>query len=106
MLSHDQSLSKRLHMIRDDRRTGPTIFKLPNGIVTADMELISASKSLMESVLQISGRGVAEVLYINETLAQGVYLATKKFLRRRGLRRMFHSSMCYRFRIRMNQIQN
>ena len=47
------------------------------------MELISASKSLMESVLQISDRGVAEVMYINETLAQGVYLATKKFLRRR-----------------------
>ena len=45
-------------------------------------------------------------MFINETLAQGVYLATKKFLRHRGLRRMFHSSMCYRFRIRMNQIQN
>ena len=47
MLSHDQLLSKRLHMIRDDRRTSLTILKLPNGIVTADMELISASESLI-----------------------------------------------------------
>ena len=40
-------------MMKDDRRTSLTILKLPNGIVTADMELNSALKSLMESALQI-----------------------------------------------------
>ena len=34
-------------MIKDDRGTSLTILKLPNGIVTADMELISASESLI-----------------------------------------------------------
>ena len=40
-------------MIMDDRRSSPTILKLPYSIVTADMELISASESLMGDALQI-----------------------------------------------------
>ena len=47
MISHAQLLSKRFGMIKDARRTSLTILKLPNGIVTADMELISASESLI-----------------------------------------------------------
>ena len=38
---------KRFCMIKDDRGTSLTILKPPNGIVTADMELISASESLI-----------------------------------------------------------
>ena len=34
-------------MIKDDHWPSLTILKLPNGIVTADMELISASESLI-----------------------------------------------------------